>query len=95
MPTMENGDTSILRCENISLSFGGVVALWEISFQVKKGEILSIIGPNGAGKTCIINTITGFYRPSEGHIYFEGRRMDGLPPHKIWGAAIFCQGCIE
>jgi branched-chain amino acid transport system ATP-binding protein len=73
----------ILRCENISLRFGGVVALLNISFEVNKGEIVSIIGPNGAGKTSIINTITGFYRPSQGNIYFEGREITGLPPHKV------------
>lgn len=88
MLTMENGDTSMLRCDEINLSFGGVVALSDISFQVKKGEILSIIGPNGAGKTCVINTITGFYRPSEGHIYFKGQKIDGLPPHKVCALGI-------
>lgn len=84
MLTTENGsDTPILRCENVSLRFGGVVALTNISFQVKKGEIVSIIGPNGAGKTCVINTITGFYRPSQGNIYFKERSIGGLPPHKV------------
>jgi len=83
MLTTKNGDTPILRCEDISLSFGGVVALSDIFFEVSKGQIVSIIGPNGAGKTCMINTITGFYRPSKGNIYFKGREIAGLPPHKV------------
>jgi branched-chain amino acid transport system ATP-binding protein len=84
MLEMEKGnDAPILRCEDISLRFGGVNALLDITFQVKRGEILSIIGPNGAGKTCIINTITGFYHPWQGEIYFKGRGIIGLPPHNI------------
>jgi len=78
----ENG-LPILRYENINLHFGGVVALSNVTFEVNKGEIVSIIGPNGAGKTCIINTLTGFYRPSQGNIYFEGREITGLPPHEV------------
>jgi len=88
MVKRENGDTPILRCEDIGLTFGGVVALSEITFEVGKGEIVSIIGPNGAGKTCIINTITGFYRPSNGNIYFKGREIAGLPPHKVCALGI-------
>lgn len=81
--TVENGDHPVLRCEKISLRFGGVMALTDISFQVNKGQIVSIIGPNGAGKTCIINTITGFYHPLQGNIYFKERQIAGLPPHKV------------
>lgn len=76
-------DTPILKCENIGLKFGGISALVDITFEVNRGEILSIIGPNGAGKTCIINTITGFYHPWRGKVYFEGRDITGLPPHRI------------
>jgi branched-chain amino acid transport system ATP-binding protein len=84
MVQMQKGmDASMLRCENISLRFGGVGALSDITFEVHKGEILSIIGPNGAGKTCIINTITGFYRPWQGKVYFQERDITGLPPHKV------------
>jgi branched-chain amino acid transport system ATP-binding protein len=88
MPTMDTGNGAILRCDDVSLSFGGVVALTDISFEVKKGEILSIIGPNGAGKTCIINTITGFYRPTEGNVFFKGRQIAGLPPHRVCALGI-------
>ena len=83
MPALKNGNEALLRCQNISLRFGGVNALLDINFQVKRGEIVSIIGPNGAGKTCMINTITGFYRPSQGKVYFKEREISGLPPHKI------------
>jgi branched-chain amino acid transport system ATP-binding protein len=84
MVAMEKGmNAPILRCENISLKFGGVNALLDITFEVNKGEILSIIGPNGAGKTCIINTITGFYRPWKGKVYFQEREITGLSPHKV------------
>jgi len=84
MVAMETGmSPPILKCEDVSLRFGGVSALVNISFEINKGEILSIIGPNGAGKTCIINTITGFYHPWNGKIYFEGKDITGLTPHKV------------
>jgi branched-chain amino acid transport system ATP-binding protein len=76
-------DSTILRCQNIGLHFGGVSALVDASFEVKKGEIVSIIGPNGAGKTSIINVVTGFYTPSEGKVYFQEREITGFPPHKV------------
>ncbi len=76
-------NSSILRCEGIHLRFGGVTALQDIHFDLGEGELLSIIGPNGAGKTCLINTITGFYRPSSGTVYYGQRRITGLPPYEI------------
>jgi branched-chain amino acid transport system ATP-binding protein len=72
-----------LRIQNISLSFGGVDALKDISIDVKQGEILSIIGPNGAGKTCVINCINGFYRPQSGSIMYQGHDLTKLPSHRI------------
>ena len=81
---MANQNNShILRCEGINLNFGGVTALQDIHFELREGELLSIIGPNGAGKTCLINTITGFYRPSSGTVYYGQRTITGLPPYKI------------
>ncbi len=81
---VRNGaNASILSCEKITLNFGGVTALCNMSFDVKDGEILSIIGPNGAGKTSIINTITGFYHPSEGEVYFQGKKITALSPHRV------------
>ena len=71
-----------LQVDNISMSFGGVQALSNISFGVKKGEIFSIIGPNGAGKTVLLNCINGLYHPQKGEIYFEGKEISKLKPHK-------------
>jgi branched-chain amino acid transport system ATP-binding protein len=73
----------ILEVQNLSKHFGGLTALNNVSFAVKKGEIFGIIGPNGSGKTTLINCISGFVRPDEGRIYFKGRDITGLPPHKI------------
>ena len=78
----------ILRCDGIGLSFGKVNALSDMTFDVARKEIVSIIGPNGAGKTSVINTITGFYRPTKGSIHFKGRDITGLPPHKVSRAGI-------
>ncbi len=66
---------SLLRVENISLRFGGVHALTDVSFDVKKGQIYSIIGPNGAGKTSMLNCISGRYKPQEGNIDFNEKSL--------------------
>lgn len=80
---MTNEDEVQLRVDDVTLSFGGVKALDGISLDVKRHEILAIIGPNGAGKTCLFNAVNGFYRPQEGDVYFEGRKITQLPPYKI------------
>jgi branched-chain amino acid transport system ATP-binding protein len=72
-----------LYINNISLNFGGVSALSEVSCEVREGEILAIIGPNGAGKTCLLNCMSGFYRPQTGDIYYEGKRINDVPSFKI------------
>ncbi len=72
-----------MSVNNISLSFGGTKALTDVSFDVYKGEILAIIGPNGAGKTSTLNCISGFYRPNQGSITFEGHDVTQTPPSKI------------
>ena len=72
-----------LKVDNISLSFGGVNALHNISMNVKDGEIVAVIGPNGAGKTCLLNSISGFYRPQEGSIHFDGQEITRMATHKI------------
>ena len=69
--------------EDIHLSFGGIKALTAVEFQLTRGQILSIIGPNGAGKTCLINCVTGYYRPQKGRILFNGQDILGLSPNKI------------
>jgi len=62
----------MLAVDNVSLSFGGVKAITDVSFDIRKGEIRAIIGPNGAGKTSMLNVINGFYTPQQGRITFKG-----------------------
>ena len=81
--TSEVGDKLFVRVENIHLRFGGIQGLIGVSTEIKKGEITAIIGPNGAGKTCLLNCISGFYRPQQGSIYFEGKQIVGSPTYKI------------
>ena len=71
-----------LAIKNISLRFGGIHALQNVSFDVYEGDILAIIGPNGAGKTSLINSINGFYRPQAGRIFFEGYDITEVPPYQ-------------
>ena len=71
-----------IKIENISLSFGGITALKDISLEIRDNEILAIIGPNGAGKTCILNSINGFYKPQKGRIFYEGKKITGIRPDK-------------
>jgi len=71
-----------LGIKDLSLTFGGVTALMNVSLEVRNNEILSIIGPNGAGKTSLLNCVCGFYKPDRGKIYFEGMEVTHLPPHK-------------
>lgn len=71
----------LLSVENVSLSFGGVKAIRDVSFDIRKGEIRAIIGPNGAGKTSMLNVINGFYHPQEGTITFKGQRRHRMAPY--------------
>ena len=73
----------ILQVKAVTKTFGGIIALNRISFDVGEGEILGIIGPNGSGKTTIVNCITGFIKVSSGRVIFRGRDITGKPPHKI------------
>ena len=75
--------TSVLKIQEITLVFGGISALNDISFEVQPGEILAIIGPNGAGKTSLLNCINNFYHPEQGDIFFNGHNLTKLPPYKI------------
>jgi len=72
-----------LRIEKLSLSFGGVRALIDVSMDVRDKEILAIIGPNGAGKTALLNCINGFYKPQKGEIYYDGQRITRMRPDKL------------
>lgn len=83
LPKAKHGDSStILHVDHISLSFGGIRAVQDVDFEVKRGSIFAIIGPNGAGKTSTINSISGFYRPQQGRIYFNGEDISDLSTHK-------------
>jgi branched-chain amino acid transport system ATP-binding protein len=82
MDNRKFGDV-ILRLENISLAFGGVKALSDISFDVREHEIRAIIGPNGAGKSSMLNVINGVYTPQQGHIAFRGQTFERMNPHKV------------
>jgi branched-chain amino acid transport system ATP-binding protein len=73
----------ILKGEQITLSFGGITALWGVSFTVRRGEIFSIIGPNGAGKSSLYNVINGFYRPQKGKVVFKEKEITHLKPYQI------------
>ncbi len=72
-----------IRVENLSLTFGGVEALVDLSMEVRDREILAVIGPNGAGKTCLLNCISGFYKPQRGQILFDDQRITRARPDKI------------
>ena len=75
-------DEVLLQVEGISLRFGGVNALSDVSFDIKKGEIRAIIGPNGAGKSSMLNVINGFYRAQQGTITYKGRTCRHMRPHE-------------
>jgi branched-chain amino acid transport system ATP-binding protein len=73
----------ILEVSEVTKTFGGIIALNRLSFDLFEGEILGIIGPNGSGKTTVVNCITGFIKPSAGRIRFRGRDITAQPPHRI------------
>lgn len=74
---------TLFQAKNITMTFGGVKALSNISFNVNKGEIFTIIGPNGAGKSTLFNVISRIYQPNEGSVYFNNENIINLKPHKI------------
>lgn len=76
-------DQALLDIQNVSLEFGGIRALHNVSLSLRGSEIVALVGPNGAGKTCVLNIISGVYRPTAGTAHFEGRELVGIPPHKI------------
>ena len=77
-PVLAKGDV-LLAVDNVSLRFGGVKALTDVSFDIRKSEIRAIIGPNGAGKTSMLNCINGFYYPTDGRITFKGVKRPKMP----------------
>ncbi len=74
---------SLLRIEGISMNFGGLAALVEVSFNVHQGEVYGLIGPNGAGKTTLFNIVCGTCRPASGQVFFRNQAITGLTPHQI------------
>ncbi len=76
---------SLLEIRNITLFFGGLRAVYKFNLDLGGGELVGLIGPNGAGKTTVFNLITGFYRPAEGEIIFDGQNIAGLRPHRVTG----------
>jgi branched-chain amino acid transport system ATP-binding protein len=74
---------AILEIRHVSKFFGGLAANSDVSFSVEEDTIMGLIGPNGAGKTTLFNCITGYYPPSKGEVFFDGRRMNGLEPDKV------------
>ena len=73
----------VMEMKNITLRFGGVVAIQDISFDIREGEIRAIIGPNGAGKSSMLNVISGFYVPQEGEILFRGKPRPPMKPYEV------------
>ena len=76
----KNTKLSVIK---LSLNFGGIQALWDISFQAEDKDIVGIVGPNGSGKTCILNVISGFYKPQRGEVLFDGINITSKPPPQI------------
>ena len=75
-----------LEIDQLTMQFGGLVAVNNVSISIKKGEIHGLIGPNGSGKTTIFNVLSGYYKPTGGKVSFEGRTISGLPAHQITAA---------
>jgi branched-chain amino acid transport system ATP-binding protein len=78
----------LLSARKLSVRFGGLLAVDDVSFDVRAGEVFTLIGPNGAGKTTVFNLISRIYTPSGGEIHFEGRPLTQVPPHEIAGRGI-------
>ena len=74
---------TVMDMRNITLRFGGVTAIKDISFDIREGEIRAIIGPNGAGKSSMLNVISGFYVPQEGQVYFRGQKRAPMRPYEV------------
>ncbi len=74
---------TVMEMKNITLRFGGVVAIKDISFDIREGEIRAIIGPNGAGKSSMLNVISGFYNPQEGEVWYKGSKRPPMKPYQV------------
>src|SRR4051812_49358039 len=74
---------AVYEVQDATLKFGGVTAISHINLKVRSDEILAIIGPNGAGKTSLLNALSGFYRPQQGRLLFEGQNVTGRRPNQL------------
>jgi branched-chain amino acid transport system ATP-binding protein len=74
---------ALLEAQNITMRFGGLVAVKDLTLSIRSGELVGLIGPNGAGKTTAFNMVTGVYKPTEGNILFDGQIISGLKPYSI------------
>jgi len=74
---------SVLKLENVTMQFGGVLANNNLNIEVEEGKIVALIGPNGAGKTTTFNVVTGVYQPTKGNVYFNNEKINGMLPDKI------------
>ena len=91
---------ALLEVSNLTKQFGGLKAVSDVTCKLERGEILGLIGPNGAGKTTLFNMISGYYPPTSGTVFFEGKNITGLPPHTICRLGIartfqICQPFME
>ncbi|MDR3230066.1 MAG: ABC transporter ATP-binding protein [Synergistaceae bacterium] len=83
-----SGAAPVLRIREMTLRFGGLVAVNDLSMDIAGGSITGLIGPNGAGKTTVFNVVTGFYKPTKGVVEFMGQPLTGLPPHRVCAAGL-------
>ena len=74
---------ALVQVQDLTIKFGGLTALDNVTFDINRGEILGLIGPNGAGKTTCFNAMTGVYKPTSGKVLLEGQLLNGLPQHRI------------
>ena len=78
----------MLSVQNVSMHFGGVTAVDNISLSIETGSITGLIGPNGAGKTTLFNVIAGLYKPNSGRVFLDGQDITGVPPHKLFNKGL-------
>ncbi|MEO0361710.1 MAG: ATP-binding cassette domain-containing protein, partial [Pseudomonadota bacterium] len=83
-----NAPRAVISVDDVTVRFGGIVALDGVGFEIREGEILGLIGPNGAGKTTLFNCLSRLYTPTSGDVRFEGETILGLPAHRIAGLGI-------
>lgn len=74
---------SLLRIDRLTQQFGGLAAVRDVSLEIRRGELCGLIGPNGAGKTTLFNAVSGFFMPTRGRVFFDGKEVTGKPPHVL------------